>query len=158
HSAENLFVSDTTEVQVNDNMKVKNIFSYMHGDAHTPGNLDGGPFGGLWLFNLGGINATGAPGGQTFRSNTFSDELQLQGSAIDNRLEYTSGLFYSHQRRFEVIPIDIGADLGLPAPIADIAYAYRNKETSKAIFAQLSYKVTEALTATLGGRYTWVNV
>src|SRR3546814_9716879 len=48
--------------------------------------------------------------------------------------------------------------LGLPAPIADIAYAYRNRESSKAIFAQVSYKVTDQLTATLGGRYTWVNV
>src|SRR3546814_16794048 len=48
--------------------------------------------------------------------------------------------------------------LGLPAPIADIAYAYRNRESSKAIFAQVSYKVTDQLTATLGGRYTWVTV
>jgi iron complex outermembrane recepter protein len=158
HDAENFFVSNSTEIDLNDNLKIKNIFSYMNGFAHTPGNLDGGPFGGLWLFNLSGINATGAPGGQTFRSNTFSDELQLQGTSADNRLEYTAGLFYSRQRRFEVIPIDIGADLGLAAPIADIAYAYRNKESSKAVFGQISYKVTDALTATLGGRYTWVDV
>jgi iron complex outermembrane receptor protein len=158
HSAKNFFVSNTTELDVTDNMKIKNIFSYMNGKAHTPGNLGGGPFGSLWLFKLSGINATGAPGGQTFHSNIFTNELQIQGTSADGRLDYTAGLFYSRQRRFEVIPINIGADLGLPAPIADISYAYRNRESSKAVFAQVSYKVTDQLTATLGGRYTWVNV
>lgn len=158
HSAENFFVSNTTELDVTDSMTIKNIFSYMKGKANTPGNLAGGPFGSLWLFKLNGINATGAPGGQTFRSNIFTNELQIQGTSADDRLNYTAGLFYSRQRRFEIIPINIGSDLGLPAPIADISYAYRNRETSKAVFAQVSYKVTDQLTATLGGRYTWVKV
>lgn len=158
HSAKNLFVSNTTKIDLTDTVTVKNIFSYMNGKAKTPGNLAGGPFGALWLFKLSGIEATGTPGGQTFRSNIFTNELQIQGTALEDRLEYTAGVFYSRQRRFEVIPINIGADLGLPAPIADIAYAYRNRETSKAVFAQVSYKVTDQLTATLGGRYTWVNV
>lgn len=158
HSAKNLFVSNTTKIDLTDTMTVKNIFSYMNGKANTPGNLAGGPFGALWLFKLSGIEATGAPGGQTFRSNIFTNELQIQGTALEDRLDYTAGVFYSRQRRFEVIPINIGSDLGLPAPIADIAYAYRNRETSKAIFAQVSYKLTDQLTATLGGRYTWVNV
>lgn len=157
HSAENFFVSNTTEVDVSDTMKVKNIFSYMQGKANTPGNLGGGPFGSLWLFKLSGINATGTPGGQTFRSTTYTNELQIQGTAFDDRLDYTAGLFYSRQRRFEIIPINIGADV-VPGGIADISYAYRNRESSKAVFAQFSYKVTDQLTATLGGRYTWVNV
>jgi iron complex outermembrane receptor protein len=158
HKADNFFVSNSTEIDFNENLKIKNIYSYMNDYARTPGNLAGGPFGGLWLFNLSGINAMGTPGGESFHANTFSDELQLQGTSSDARLEYTAGLFYSDERRFEVIPIDIGADLGLPAPIADIAYAYRNTETSKAVFEQTSYKITDALTATLGGRYTWVDV
>jgi iron complex outermembrane receptor protein len=158
HTADNFFVSNSTEINLNENLKIKNIYSYMNDYALTPGNLTGGPFGGLWLFNLSGINATGIPGGESFHANTYSDELQLQGTSSDARLEYTAGLFYSDERRFEVIPIDIGSDLGLPAPIADIAYAYRNTETSKAVFEQTSYKITDALTATLGGRYTWVDV
>lgn len=158
HNARNLFLSNTTEVDLNDQMKVKNIFSYMNGRANTPGNLAGGPFGSLWLFKLSEPNATGTPGGQTFRSKVFSNELQLQGESADGRLDYTIGAFYSNSRRFEIIPINIGADVIPPLGVADISYAYRNKETSKAIFAQASYEVTDKLTATLGGRYTWVNV
>jgi len=157
HRARNIFVSNTTEVQVGANAKIKNILSYMDGKAHTPGNLAGGPFGSLWLFKLAGINATGVPGGQTFLAKTFTEELQLQGTALDDRLNYTAGAFYSHQKRFEIIPINIGADV-VPGGIADISYAYRNRETSKAIYAQLSYKLTDKLTATLGGRYTWEKV
>lgn len=157
HSAENFFVSNTTEVDVTDTMTIKNIFSYMKGNSITSGNLGGGPFGSLWLFKLAGINATGVPGGQTFRSNIFTNELQVQGSALDDRLEYTAGVFYSRQRRYEIIPINIGADV-VPGGIADISYAYRNRESSKAVFAQVSYEVTDQLTAILGGRYTWVNV
>lgn len=157
HSARNLFVSNTTEVEIGDNARIKNIFSYMNGKSNTPGNLAGGPFGSLWLFKLAGINATGTPGGQTFRSETYSDELQIQGTAFDNRLNYTAGLFYSNQKRFEIIPINIGADV-VPGGIADISYAYRNRETSKAVYAQVSYNVTDKLTAILGGRYTWEKV
>jgi iron complex outermembrane recepter protein len=157
HRANNTFVSNTTEIEVGDNAKIKNIFSYMKGMSITAGNLGGGPFGSLWLFKLAGINATGTPGGQTFRSETYSDELQLQGTAMDGRLNYTAGAFYSNQKRYEIIPINIGADV-VPGGIADISYAYRNRQTSKAIFAQLSYQLTDKLTATLGGRYTWEKV
>lgn len=157
HRAENTFVSNTTEVEVGSYAKIKNIFSYMKGNSRTPGNLGGGPFGSLWLFKLAGTNATGAPGGQTFKSETYSNELQLQGESADGKLNYTAGVFYSNQKRFEIIPINIGADV-VPGGIADISYAYRNRQTSKAVFAQLSYKVTDKLTATLGGRYTWETV
>lgn len=157
HRAQNFFFSNSTEFDLSSNLKIKNIFSYMKGKANTPGNLDGGPFGGLWLFKLSGINATGAPGGQTFRSNIYTNELQLQGTSSDGRLNYTAGAFYSRQRRFEIIPINIGADV-VPGGIADISYAYRNRESSKAVFAQFSYKLTDQLTATAGGRYTWVKV
>jgi len=157
HRATNFFASNTTELALGANTKLKNIFSYMKGKAVTPGNLAGGPFGALWLFNLGGINRTGTPGGESFHSSIYSDELQIQGKALDNRLNYTAGVFYSNQHRFEIIPISIGADLSF-GPLADISYAYRNRETSKAIFAQGSYQLTDKLTATLGGRYTWESI
>lgn len=158
HDARSYFLSNTTEVDLNDQMKIKNIFSYMNGRAITPGNLAGGPFGSLWLFKLAGTNATGTPGGQTFKSKIWSNELQLQGESTDGRLNYTIGAFYSKSDRFEIIPINIGADIIPPLGVADISYAYSNAEKSTAIFAQASYKITDQLTATLGGRYTWVDV
>ena len=164
HHAENIFITNTTEVKLGDDTKLKNIFSYMHGFAQTPGNLAASPFGALQLFNepnnASGLSGMGGPGGEVFHSETYTDEVQIQGKALDSRLEYTAGLFYSHQVRNEIIPITIGnenslAFNGIAAPYADIDYAYRNTETSKAVYAQASYKITDQLTATLGSRYTW---
>lgn len=158
HRARNFFVSNTTEFSLGDGTRIKNIFSYMNGFAQTPGNLAGGPFGALWLYKLSGVNATGIPGGEIFHAKNLSDELQLQGKTSDGRLNYTAGLFYSKSRRNEEIPINIGGDLGLPAALADIAYDYRNRESSKAVYAQVGYRLTDKLTVNLGGRYTWVKV
>ena len=164
HHAENIFITNTTEVKLGDDMKLKNIFSYMHGYADTPGNLAASPFGALQLFNepgnQSGLSGAGGPGGEVFHSETYTDEVQIQGKALDSRLEYTAGLFYSHQVRNEIIPITIGNDNNVTGnnggnPYADIDYAYRNTETSKAVYAQASYKITDQLTATLGSRYTW---
>jgi len=161
HIGNNTFVSNETTVDLGSDTKVKNLFSYMQGYAVTPGNLAGGPFGALWLFNEpnnpSGLSGT-PPGGEVFHSTTFSDEVQLQGKLDGGRLEYTAGAFYSSQIRHEIIPILIGNDLGLPAPLADIDYAYRNTEQSKAIYAQATYKFTDQLSATAGGRYTWESV
>lgn len=158
HDAENLFLSNTTEIDLGDDLLLKNIFSYMDGRATTPGNLAGGPFGSLWLFKLDGINATGTPGGQTFKSEVITNELQLQGEAVDGKLTYTVGGFFSDSSRFEIIPINIGADIIPPFGVADISYAYSNDETSYAVFAQGSYEISDKLTLILGGRYTWVDV
>ncbi|MGE3744771.1 MAG: TonB-dependent receptor [Sphingomonadaceae bacterium] len=167
HKARNTFVSNTTEIEASDTFRIKNIFSYMKGFSRTPGNLAGGPFGALWLYNnpnnTTGLSGEGGPGGQTFKSENVSEELQIQGSLAEDRLEYTAGVFYTKTTRFEIIPVNVGSDLdpvtagpfGLPA---DIDYTYNAKNSSKAVYAQVSYKFTDQLTGVLGGRYTWEKV
>jgi iron complex outermembrane recepter protein len=167
HRASNTFVSNTTELDASDALKIKNIFSYMKGFSRTPGNLAGGPFGALWLYNdpnnTTGLSGPGGPGGQTFKSTAISEELQIQGSTADDKLDYTAGVYYSKTKRFEIIPVFVGSDLdpvtagafGLPA---DIDYTYHAKNSSKAVYAQFNYKITDQLTVTAGGRYTWENV
>lgn len=167
HKARNTYVTNTTEIEASDTATIKNIFSYMKGYSRTPGNLAGGPFGALWLYNkpnnTTGLSGEGGPGGQTFKSEYISEELQIQGSLDEGRLDYTAGVYYSKVKRFEIIPVNVGSDLdpvtaapfGLPA---DIDYTYHARNSSKAVYAQVNYKVTDRLTAVLGGRYTWENV
>ena len=171
HNAHSTFVSNTTEFDATDTMKIKNIFGYMDSYSRITSNLAGGPFGALYLFNepnnptgLSGCG-DGACGGQTFRAKQFSEEVQAQGTAFDNRLNYTIGGFYSHVTHHDVIPIHVGSEIdpnagaaaafGLPA---DIDYTYATKDISKAVYAQIDYKLTDRLTATGGFRYTWENV
>jgi len=169
HKGHSTFVSNTTEVDVSDSAKIKNIFSYMNTFSLVSGNLAGGPFGALWLYNepgnLSGLSGQGGPGGQSFSSTQFSDELQVQGKLADDRLGYTVGALYFSLKHFDIIPVHVGSEInpalgaaaafGLPA---DIDYTSNTSDISKAIFAQFDYKITDRLTVALGGRYTWESV
>lgn len=169
HKATATFLSNTTEIEVGEDATLKNIFSYMDGTSRISGNLANAPFGALWLYNnpnnLSGLSGQGGPGGQRFESKQFSDELQLQGRLADDRLGYTIGAYYSSLKHFDIIPVCVGCEInpalgaagafGLPA---DIDYTYNSKDTSTAVYAQLDYKLTDQLTATIGGRYTWEKV
>ncbi len=169
HRSDLNFLSNTTEYDFSDELTLKNIFSYTNTITHLPGNLAGGPFGALYLYNnpnnASGDSGSGGPGGQLFKAHQYSDELQAQGNFFDNRLHYTAGGFYSSFEHHDVIPVFVGADIdpnlgaaaafGLPA---DIDYDYNAKDVSEAIYGQVDYKITDKLTATVGGRYTWEQV
>jgi iron complex outermembrane receptor protein len=169
HKATATFLSNTTEIEISDSATIKNIFSYMDGASRLSGNLANAPFGALWLYNnpnnLSGLSGQGGPGGQRFESQQFSDELQIQGRLADDKLGYTVGAYYSSLKNFDIIPVCVGCEInpalgaagafGLPA---DITYTYNKKNTSTAIYAQFDYRLSEQLTLTLGGRYTWEKV
>lgn len=155
HKAHTAFVINTTKIELSDTLTIKNIFSYADAFARTPGILTGSPFGSLSLYNNTGLG-NGPPGGETFDVRRVTNELQLQGETGDGRLNYIVGLFYSKSKQVDYIPVIVGAEL--TPPLADIAYFYTNRNQSKAVFAQASYKITDALTATLGGRYTWEKI
>jgi iron complex outermembrane receptor protein len=169
HKGDSTFVSNTTELEVSDSAKIKNIFSYMKTFSLVSGNLAGGPFGALWLYNepgnLSGLSGKGGPGGQSFNATQFSNELQVQGKLADDRLGYTVGAFYSSLKHFDIIPVHVGSEinpaLGAAAAFslpADIDYTSNTTDISKAVFAQFDYKLTDRLTVALGGRYTWESV
>lgn len=155
HSAHTAFITNTTEIELSDELTLKNIFSYGNAFARTPGILTGSPFGSLSLYNNSGLG-NGPPGGETFDSERFSNEIQLQGTIMDDRLNFIVGGFYSSTDKTEYIPVIVGSELA--TPLADIAYFYMNENRSRAVFAQASYAITDQLTATLGGRYTWETV
>tara|TARA_R110002073_G_scaffold50575_4_gene133634 strand:+ start:1200 stop:3770 length:2571 start_codon:yes stop_codon:yes gene_type:complete len=95
------------------------------------------------------------------KRNQYSEELQLTGTAFDERLSYTTGIFVSHEKITDnlsgnlvgvngfsykadvstLIPKIIGTNSGLT-------------NDSYAIFAQGTYEVTDWYQLTLGTRYT----
>jgi len=93
------------------------------------------------------------------RDNTVSQEVKFS-SHLGRRLTYTGGLYYSHEQDMTdfgelstgtagVHPV---GSLGKPTVIDD---GVLNETTeSYAAYGQADYKVTSALTATLGARYT----
>lgn len=155
HKAHTAFVTNTTRIDLNDNLTLKNIFSWGDAFARTPGILSGSPFGAIDLFNFTGLG-DGPPGGETFDTRRVTNEAQIQGKTTNDRLNYIVGVFYSSSKQIDYIPVVVGPEL--TPPLADIAYFYTNKNRSKAVFAQATYKLTDKLSATLGGRYTWEKI
>ncbi len=150
HKAHSAFVTNTTEVELGDDLTLKNIFNYADAFARTPGILSGSPFGSLNLYNRTGLG-NGPPGGEEFSTKAISNEVQIQGKS--GALEYIVGAFYSKSKKKEYIPVIVGSELA--TPLADIAYFYHQRSESKAVFAQLSYDLTDRLKLAAGGRYTW---
>ncbi len=147
-------ISNTTTFELADNLTLKNIFGYRYGERLSRGNNDGLPpisDGNILLYNAE------ASGGH---DEQFSNELQLQGSAFDGKLDFLIGGFYLRSQpdgdgytsphQFDFFgsnPLQVQAD-----------YQFL---TSKAIFGQLDYDLSgfvDGLTATAGARYTWTDV
>lgn len=158
HDSHNNFVSNATTYEINSAVSIKNIFGYQESLSRTPGILSGSPFGSLDLYNSSGP-ASGPPGGETFRSESYSDELQLQGKMFADRLDYIFGGFYSDGTRIDMIPVIVGTELA--APLGQVLYHYKNTDRSEAVYGQVTYDLSDwlnGLKVTGGGRYTWETV
>ncbi len=84
------------------------------------------------------------------KANQFTEELQLIGKSADARLDYIAGLFYFHESGDQSLTDNIPL-FGL----FNLAPTLLHPNTSSwAAFAQASYKLTPALSVTIGGRYT----
>lgn len=78
-------------------------------------------------------------------TDTFSEELQIQGTAFNDRLNYVGGLYYFHDKGDQ----DFGWYYLIPVSTSQL----RAKTDSYAVFGQIDYKITERLNATLGARW-----
>ncbi|MFA5495623.1 MAG: TonB-dependent receptor [Porticoccaceae bacterium] len=77
----------------------------------------------------------------------WSGELQITGSSLNDRLNWTAGLFAFEESGLDNSISDFGAEFRQNTR-ADI------ENDSQAFFAQADYRFNEKLTATLGLRYT----
>lgn len=88
-------------------------------------------------------------GGQIQTYKQFSQELQLQGKLLDDRLNFTTGLYFFKD--------DAEAYNPQVYFLGNSAFETRfgGQTKSLAAFGQADYKITEQLTVTGGLRYTW---
>ena len=93
---------------------------------------------------------------QELKSDQYSQEIKWTGT-VGDRFNYTAGAFYLYEKNDD----DFGAvaNLGIlfgapaiPFPLADETTI--NDTHSSAVYAQGDYKFTDALTLTVGGRFT----
>jgi iron complex outermembrane receptor protein len=130
-------VSGQIDLSLSDTLKLSSITAYRSYDAMFSNDDDASP---LAVGN--GLSSL------TFWS--VSQELRLNGSLANEALEYTLGGFYQDQR--SVYPSY--QDLRYAAVPLQFQQTDPVNADTKAIFAHLSWHVTDRLTATGGIRYT----
>lgn len=104
---------------------------------------------------------TSATQSSNYRSMTH--EIQLKSSG-DHRLNYVVGAFYLYEHKqilysqdfIENKTYDADSDSLIDGLPFGVVYDQRDRTTeSKALFGQFDYKLTDTLTLTAGGRYSW---
>ncbi|MEJ0042346.1 MAG: TonB-dependent receptor [Rhizomicrobium sp.] len=83
----------------------------------------------------------------------FTQELQLVGTAFDQRLSYVAGLYYFYEDGFvhDWVPFDGGL---LAVQDSDLNLI---RTSSEAIYGHLDYKLTDEIGLTFGARYSIEN-
>ena len=154
-------VTNTTDFDATDNIKIRNIISYARFKSYYSNDQDGtiAP-----IYNTGTtVESRRSP---RDHYKLFTEELQLQGSALDNKLTYTVGGFYFKQSpagRMESFSINVCSnktEAGCALGTSQVGVT----NESKALYAQASLDLGAFVPAldrvrlTGGYRYTWDRV
>ncbi len=115
---------------------ITNVFGYREFAQETAGDIDATP---VFLFHSESTND----------QNQLSNEIRYNGTFADGNLDVTAGVYYFHQEFSynEIRKIAFGSVFFNGGGLQD-------QETA-AVFAQADYRLTDALTLTAGGRYTY---
>jgi iron complex outermembrane receptor protein len=170
---------NTTTWHASDSFNLKNIASYSQAMQRVNNALFGTDFpvgGGLPPIVFSTIQS--APGDWTSAEFTFTDELQANGTVLDNRLTYQGGLYvegsdpisaggnqspvfascFNVQALTCSDPLGIGFTqaIGFPIHVASANYTvgeswYRDF----GVYEQSTYTITDQLKATAGARFTY---
>lgn len=145
---------NTTTWKLGDALSVKNIVSY---------SRDYNSYGYDYDASTNAIAGQTSPGEPTTAWNTFTEELQLQGDALDRDLHYTAGFYTDRSKSpqadvqyFTAFPTSTVLTAG--APLQTIEHIDLH---SRALYAQGTYKfdhlvpVLKGLSLTAGYRYTY---
>jgi iron complex outermembrane receptor protein len=140
----NLVVSNITSIDISDNTQIRNVIGLTRIYSNVQGDIDGSPY---------GINDGG---GQVNNTHQFSEELQLVGKTLGDRLSYVTGLYYSDESN---IYLNTSNLFSFPIIASHQSYADRNSNKSYAAYSQGTYDLSgitgvAGLGATAGIRYT----
>ena len=146
-ATENMVINKTT-YDLTGSLSIKNIFGYSYVKNALNYDDDYSPYPFIQQYAPDALTNGDGLAMETSTTKTYTDELQLQGKAFADRLNYIFGAFYLDSHEDYVSPLWIGA------ADASVAYAATTGNKSYAGFTQASYAFTDKLDLTLGGRYT----
>ena len=156
HAEQDYFASNTTTYQLTPDLTLKNIVGASRLDARDLGSSVGAPYGVFYSANL----VTGEFGNHTLQSD-LSEELQLQGKALQDSLTYIVGAYYQYENADSLFP-QLYFDFSPVLPGSSVDNHFLLKDKTPAVYAQSTYDLgafgIKGLSFTSGFRYTWETV
>jgi iron complex outermembrane receptor protein len=143
--ADNLVTTNITTIDIGGNT-LKNVLGYGHFKYDNPNASFGVPY----VVNNQFSNVA--------TNEQFSEELQWQAKAFDDKLNYTTGFFYNRETSDNSVLTDVIEFLPFQ-PDFNVHHIWGIKSKTYAAYAQGTYDLSDAtglhgLAATLGARYT----
>jgi iron complex outermembrane receptor protein len=148
HSLDSVFAIDKTTLDLSSAASLKNIFGYSYASNSIGYDTDYSPYPIVQMYSPSAILDNASLPVENSKTKSISDELQLQGTVFDARLNYLLGLFYIDTREDYLSP------LWLSSINNSVYYHAETDDKSYAVFSQETYKLTDSLNLTLGGRWT----
>ena len=137
--------SGTLAFEVADHVTLKSITAYRHLDAFSTSDPDG------TLYRLYDQQAP-------TKQNQFSEELQLAGTAFNDRLSFVLGGYYFHEKVDQTLFLCFAPITPTPTAFFNPCNTWNqgNVQTTESFagFGQARFNLTDRLSVTLGGRYT----
>ncbi len=152
HEGKDISLSNTTTFEINDHLTLKNILGASKSETDSEQPQLGAPFITILTANL----VTGESGNEN-DVDSISDEIQLQGEALDGRLEYIAGYYFQKMKTDTLWP-QTYFDVSPVIPPSSVTNNFRIRNETNAVYTQGSYGVTDAVRLTAGVRYTWEDV
>jgi iron complex outermembrane receptor protein len=155
-NGQSAFLINTTTYELAEQTTLKNIVGYSRSYTNEQADLGGTPFGVISLIDLNNPSQ-----GNHYDQDTLSEELQLQGKALNNKLQYIVGAYFYRNSEETKSPTVIGASL--PKPIEAFGFNNLYTDYSGAVFAQGTYDLAsltglQGLSFTAGIRSTWEGI
>ena len=152
HRGRSKILTNTTTFEASDDITLKNIVGYGYGRSADSTDVDGTPYA-IYSNGLDELHDR-----QVFSAKQWSEEFQVQGKALDSRLEYIVGGYLGYEKKYFYIPTSF-FDLRPLVPTVPGADK-ENVQISKnqGLFVHGSYGINDQLKFTAGFRYTWEQV
>ncbi len=148
HDARAEYFVNNTSYDFSANTTLKNIIGFTRSRSAEQTDFDG------TNYPIFGEGTPTDPSAEFFRTNQFSDELHLQGKALDSRLDYIVGAYGSFERDESDFPL-FAFDVTPVIPPTLFHYHWRIIDQSQALFTQESYDLGSGFSLTAGYRQTW---
>ncbi len=172
---ENWFAANTTEFELSDALRIKNIFGYRELDYRYSTDTDGTAVQVFGSQTSATETVTSNPPLASVEGEQYSEELQLLGSAFDDRLDWIVGGYWFRMEGSQSFPlVHTGANPDWPvgpAPLPDPQLQFLWTVAQKgllgnapagdaeneawAVFGEGTYTLDERWSVTLGARQSW---